>query len=322
MKIFPLNLPSLSALELLEYEKLATDYSRSCLHLQHPQEISNTTSIAIAATDNDKPVGLLLASFIPSLRTTEVHSIFVEEPFRHSGIGTQLVIHLEQELHRQKCKNVHFHYPQEEVCTPYLEKILKKQNWSGPRYLKVSLRFLESTFDPPWLRIEYKYPPHFKEFLWKKLLKEDRYSIQNLENQGAIPPFVSPFNDEKTIELENSLGLRYKGEMVGWMITHRTSPDTIRYTSLFIIKKFEKIGPAIKLLSDSILLQKQAKVTWGVFELNFEQSPMSWIKFVKRRLIPYADVVKYTRKCWKELKQESGARSQESGDASRSTNFK
>lgn len=302
MKIFPLDLPSLSPAELQEYEKLATEDSRSCLHFQHPDKISNTISIAIAATNNDKPVGLLLASFIPSLGRTEVHSIFVEEPFRHRGIGTQLISQLEQEMHRQKCKRIYFSYPQEEVCMPYLEKILKKQNWSGPRYLKVSLRFLESTFDPPWLRLEYKYPPHFKEFLWKKLLKEDRYSIQNLDNQGVVPPAVLPFNDEESIELENSLGLRYKGEMVGWMITHRTSPDTIRYTSLFIIKKFEKLGPAIKLLSDSILLQKKAKVTWGAFELNFEQSPMSWIKFVKRRLIPYADVVKYTRKCWKELK--------------------
>jgi hypothetical protein len=33
---------------------------------------------------------------------------------------------------------------------------------------------------------------------------------------------LGPFVEEERIELLNSLGLRYKGEVVGWHITHRT----------------------------------------------------------------------------------------------------
>lgn len=300
-KISRLDLGSLDSASLQEYDKLTTEHSRPCLRSQHPDGLTETISIAIAVKEEEKPVALILASLIPIFHSAEIHSFNVLGSHLQIALGVELLTFLENELIKEKCKIAFFTYPEDNYYSLFLEKILRERNWKGPRYFKIYLRFISAAFHPPWLRNDYTYPPYFHAFPWSELTKEDIKHIHFLESQDLAPKTISPFSKQEKIDFSNSLGLRYKGKVVGWMITHRIAPDTIRYVSLFILKEFEKLGPSIKLLCDSIILQQKGDVPWADFELNLEQSPISWIKFVKRRLVPYANVVTYTRKCWKEF---------------------
>lgn len=296
------DLAALDSKQLKAYDALTEEKFRCCLRLQHPEGILNTIQIAIAATCEGEPVGLILASFMPFMhRYADVHTIFVDEKHRHAGIATRLFTSLEQELLAQKCASINMVYPENCPNRHSLEEMLKKLGWSGPNIFSIHFRINALAFAAPWLRSDYKYPALFTEFSWSDLTKEDQHTIEKLQRQELVTASVSPVVNKDKIEPANSLGLRYKGKLVGWMITHREDENTIRYAALFITREFEKLGPAMKLLCDSIFLHKKSGITWAVFDINIGQSQLSWIKFVKRRLIPYADEVRNMRQMWKEL---------------------
>jgi hypothetical protein len=109
-------------------------------------------------------------------------------------------------------------------------------------------------------------------------------------DQGRIHPLLNPFaNKEMPMETINSLGLRYQGEVIGWIITHRPNPETIRYSNLYVDPRFYFKGFAISLLIKSMQLhQLTPDVPHALFEVNLTETEPSWWNFVKRRLIPYA----------------------------------
>lgn len=295
-----LDLTALDDSKIAVFEPLTEPKFRCCLRSQQPNNISNTTIIAIAATEHEQPVGLILASFFNYIKNAEVHSIFVKEPHRQKGVGTQLVSVLEEELHQLKCHQVAISYPQEEPWTTFLESILRKCDWASPQILQFHCRFDARTFLPEWIQREYKHSRAFTSFPWKQLSPTEKSKLENQLQQGVIPIEVSPFRDESTIEPINSLGLRDSKDVVGWMITHREAADTIRYTALFILPQYPTVE-AIALLWESIWLQKASDVIWAILDLNVRQSPQSWIKFVQKRLFPSALSVTRTVFSWKSL---------------------
>jgi len=289
---------SLKALQALTEPKF-----QCCLLNKQPNDISKAEIIAIAAYLEEKPIGLILASFFTVIRIAEIHSLFVVESERHHSVGDQLMTELESELKKRDCGVVTFVYEDKKPFTAYLERILEKHQWGPPRPFSIHCRFDAHTFQPDWLRRDYVYSSNFHKFPWKELTKKERAKLALQDQKGYIPASVSPFHDEKRIEYINSLGLRYKGEVIGWVVTHRTDPDTIRYTALYIHYKHQIRGDAIKLLCESMWRHKASGVHWAVIDINLVQSSPRWIKFVERRLIPLAQSVSYKRHSWKELRK-------------------
>lgn len=83
--------------------------------------------------------------------------------------------------------------------------------------------------EAPWLNKNYRFSPSFTFFPWQEITPEERLNLQKQQETSLwIPDELSPFKHEENLEPLNSLGLRYEGEVVGWVITHRLSPDTIR----------------------------------------------------------------------------------------------
>jgi GNAT superfamily N-acetyltransferase len=97
----------------------------------------------------------------------------------------------------------------------------------------------------------------------------------------------------------NSLGLRHQGEAIGWIVTHRVAPDTIRYSSLFVDAKYQKLGRGISLLSQSIQRQIASEIENYTFSVAWENQPM--IKFLERHLRPYLTGMGSSRKTVKPL---------------------
>ena len=91
---------------------------------------------------------------------------------------------------------------------------------------------------------------------------------------------------KKDICYKVSKGLRYKGEVVGWCVTHKMSHDMLRFTTLYIHNEKKRLGPSIRLLINTIKQQQRSPYRWTVFELNLKQTDESWKKFVRRRLAP------------------------------------
>jgi len=264
---------------------------------------TNGSLVAIGAVCSDQPIGLALADVREDTNgdySAEVLSIFVVSSHRCRGIGTALLTAIENELYQRCCRKVLLVYRTGKPTTQALESLLQKRQWSPPQpRLLMYQATPKRMMDAPWMH-KYSLPTSFSAFLWSELTKNERMIIQQKQEADQwYPESLSPFQDEEIIEPLNSLGLRYKGEVVGWMITHRLTPDTIRYTSLFIRQDFQNLGRAIPLLAKAIYLHNSSKVTKGIFVVEIENKPMC--RFVKRRMAPYLTSITETRETFKLL---------------------
>lgn len=297
-----LDLASLDAKIRQQYEALTLPKFHCCLQMKNPNGATPVTIIAIAATWNDEPVGLILATYYDKLHQAEVHSYFVTEAHRRKTIGTQLFQVLEAEARAKPCSFIFVRYPASESYSPYLEQILKHLDWTQPVKNIIHCNFDANTFSPPWWRRDYSYSSSLTVFPWKELTELDREKILSQIRRAVVHYSVSPFKEESTIEHLNSLGFRHEGEVVGWMITHRMDPDTIRYSALYIQPKFQMHGDAIKLLCDALWRHKASGIRYGLCEVNITMTKSKWINFVERRLMPYASSVTYTNIAFRYLK--------------------
>lgn len=91
----------------------------------------------------------------------------------------------------------------------------------------------------------------------------------------------------------NSLGLRYRGRLIGWMVTHRVAADTIRYSTLFVAERFRARARGISLLSAAIQRQIVSPVTNYTFAVAAENAAM--LRFVQRHLQPYLTGMRESR---------------------------
>lgn len=242
----------------------------------------------IEAIDKGVVVGFALGVCEMSIERGRLASLFVKEEQRRQGIGSQLLAYLEAEFVKEGCVAIYTEFSDDNPFREAVEKILSKRKWAPPTLYMLNCYYRVQEFHPPWWDRVHPLPETFQEFLWKDLKAEERKRLVHQAEQWTFHPSVSPIRQAETIEYQNSLGLRHEGKVVGWMMTHRVDADTIAYSALYIAPEYRHTGCAIRLLIDSIALQKESSVPYSLFKVNLEEVDPSWIAFVKRRLIPYA----------------------------------
>jgi N-acetylglutamate synthase-like GNAT family acetyltransferase len=277
------NIFLLNSANIEQYEKLTYPVYRH--HLKNINKDKSIITISLGLSD--QPIGLILAKYSQVRKTAEILSLFVIPEYRQTGIATQLLLLIEQELVKRKCQQMNLIYIANET-TPALEKILTKYNWSSPiPRMLICSGMVENIKDAPWLNCGTKLASDYEIFPWRELSENEKEMIQKSQQSNPwYPDILSPFKEEKILEKSNSLGLRYKKQIVGWMITHRIAEDTIRYTSLFVRKELQSIGRSIPLLTRAIKLQiEMSEAPQASFTVILDNEQM--IKFVERRIKPY-----------------------------------
>lgn len=285
----------------LSLQKLTEPKYYPCLEGQHPDEVTNAQVVLLVALQNNQPLGLLVGSFVPILRSAELHSLFVDEKFRNQQIASTLLQEFEKELKKQKAIVVTFLYPVENAFSSIYENIFQKQNWEKPIPFSIQC-LIKNSFDAPWLNKPYPLPHGFHELYWRDLNETERDQLKSEADRQIIPGFLSPFGrNEKIIEPANSLVLINEKRVIGWMITHRIAPDTIRYSSLYISPEWQHKGPAMRLLCDAIKYQTHSTIPWALFETNLSTTDKAWIKALRERIMPYAHTTTHINQLWKKL---------------------
>lgn len=172
--------------------------------------------------------------------------------------------------------------------------LLTKAGWTPPRRTILRCDFHVPSFSAPWLK-DYPLPKGYELFFWRDLSDSEWQRLHYLQEQLSFPLSVTPFATRYALEPLNSLGLRSAaGEVDGWMLTHRLDIATVRYSALFVRPALRPLGCPLLLLSNAIFLQKaHPEIPHALCEVNILQSSPSWVRFVERRLAPYASKVSY-----------------------------
>jgi GNAT superfamily N-acetyltransferase len=243
--------------------------------------------VAVGASRWNEAVGLGLGRVWEDRGVGSILSITVAPNHRLKGIGTTLLARLEEEL-KKECGCAEAVYMGNIPSAEAVKRILDKRGWGPVRpRMMVCRSNLELILKAPWMHRSYL-PPDFEIFPWIQLQQEERQKIRE-QRDFRYEVCFSPFIEDEEIEPVSSLGLRYRGDVVGWLITHVIPPDTLRFTRMFVRPDLQKRGRAISLLIESMARYKDGPIASvapnGIFDIHVENRSM--IEFAKRRLAPY-----------------------------------
>jgi hypothetical protein len=235
--------------------------------------------VAVGATLEGYPAGLAYGE-----KTADgignVRCVFVRAPHRCRGLATALLESIENQFRALGCAEARISWITGKPTTSALERVLAKRVWSEPVMLQLICKTDERVLEWRATKMEWLFEP-FELFSWIDITSKDRETILRTQAETHwIPDDLVPFQYEKDFEPLNSLGIRYHGEPVGWMITHRVAPDTIRYTCSFIRADLQGRFRIAPIYREAILRQTRAGVPNAIFLVPAYHKAM--IAFVRR----------------------------------------
>jgi len=260
--------------------------------------------LAIAAFGGEVPLGLVLAEvpFEPG-RPAEMLSLFVAPGWRNHGIGTRLVAALEDALALESCARVTAVYTTGKPSIAALERVLEKRGWTPPETRTVVVRFTpEEAAQTEWFGRITLPPDQFEIFPWAELTADERLAMRRTHEARAwIAPGLEPWrHDVYGFDPVSSLGLRYRGDVVGWVINHRLEPDVVRFTCSFVRGDLSRRGRILPLYTESIRRLAAAGCRLCTFVTPIRHKEM--VEFIHRRCARWVSFVGETRGSTKVLR--------------------
>ncbi len=260
---------------------------------------------AFGALVGGAPAGMVICEAAPE--TANIVSICVGAEFRNRGVGSALLAAAEQELAGKGAGIAAFTYATGKPTQPALERMLAKCGWPQPQP-----KHLICTSDKRMYAFlsEYKLPPSFEVFPWTEVTPEDRASLER--SQAAeqwVPKGLWPFDYEATMEPANSVGVRYGGELVGWLITQPREPDAVCYSCSWMRPDLQRRGRLVAAYAEAV--RRQIEFTTkpiGIWIVPYHHESMA--SFVLRRMKPWLislSEFRHSRKPLRAIAEETAA---------------
>lgn len=255
------------------------------------------------------PAGLLLGS-IPQdsrrerdrLRNPEILSLFVGSAHRTKGLAGALLAAAESHLRERGERFVHGIYMTGQPSIAVLEGMLSRRGFSAPSFRFASARFTQAKLrEAEWIQ---RLPriKGYETVPWHELRDEEtRDALERHQAQPWIPDSLRfwLFSPEMA-DRATSLGIRYKGELVGWVLNHAyRDTGALRFSTVFVRWDLARLGMALPAVARSIELMPSAGYTRGSFVTppHLEGMQAAIAKYVA----PWADFVGESRGVYKDL---------------------
>lgn len=299
-----IDLRSPSAADATRLQGLTFPAYRHMLSLQptqrHPGLVEQTVvqPVAVAAWGANEPVGLALAE-VPvedPEAAPEMLSLYVAPPLRGQGIATRLVEALEQAVASRGFGRLTTVYMTGKPGSAAVERILAKRGWDPPQTRSVTTRFtLDEAERTPWFGRVQPDSKDFEIFPWTALTAGEREEIRR---SHAAAPWIAeglePWRHESYgFEPVSSVGARYRGTVVGWVINHVVDAHTVRFTCSFMRADLSRRGRILPLYTESLRRLRQTPYDTAMFITPMVFKEM--VEFVRRRCAPWGSFFGETR---------------------------
>ena len=283
---------------------------------RHPEqgETRCIAPLAVAAWVGEVPVGLLLAetplegpaaaaatvppAASPPIPPPEVLSVFVQPAMRRQGVAAALFRGLEEELGRRGFGQVDVVYTTGRAGSEAVERLLRRDGWSPPTARTVLVHLVPAEFVASELFAERRMEnldPGFEIFPWAELPPAEREALRAAdERQRWVTPGLAAWKyDTEPYDTVASVGARFEGEVVGWVIAQPINATAVRYLASFMRKDLSRRGRILPLYRASL-----ARAAAAGRELATFVTPViypSMIRFIHRWMAPHARLVAETR---------------------------
>lgn len=245
--------------------------------------------IAVGALEQGTPVALALAERDGDC--VRVLSLFTAAQWRKQGLAGSVLAMVEQVARSTGADAMELKYMSGRPSDAALTRLLDKQAWEAPEprmlFLRAHRRPLEET--PRWIR-EPAVPGGMTVFAWKDLDKDAELRLrEDHARQPWVAPELDPFNAQPwdpPYDGKTSVGLACGDDVVGWMITHRISQDTMRYSQWCIHPGLRRGAAGGYLLAEAIRRQLLlTDVPW--LQLGVYLHNRTMLRFLERHLDGY-----------------------------------
>lgn len=196
-----------------------------------------------------QPAGAVVAH--QDSEAAQLLDLYVLPAYRRAGIGAALLAAVEEEVIRSGADKINALYRSDDH-TPAFEALRAKAGWTPPRVKsRVYWTSCSAGYDDWSQRYRFRRP--YKPVRFSEITQAEHEVIARRGEDGWYPDNLSPFiRPTSDWDPETSLGLRYKGEVVGWLLTLREAPDQIRVEILFVDPPLQRLGRGILLICEMI----------------------------------------------------------------------
>jgi GNAT superfamily N-acetyltransferase len=307
-----LELRSLAAPVDAAFEAMTFPTYRHLLTLEptvrHPEQgdARSIQPLAIGAFRAGRPVGLALAERpLADSAPAELLSLFVVESQRGAGLGGALVAAVEGELVAAGAAQVSATWTAGKPGIERVERILERRGWSPPETRTVSARFRPEAmltlplFSPRHLAA---LDPGFEIFPWYELPADE---LARLRESNAARRWISDglepwsYGGGRAYDPATSVGARYRGEVVGWVLTERIDGRLLRWTVSFLKKSLSRRGRIVPVYKASLERAVEARYEFCLFVTPVRFPTM--VRFIRRWISRRSEFVGETRGAVKRL---------------------
>jgi GNAT superfamily N-acetyltransferase len=228
--------------------------------------------------------------------TSELLSLYVDASMRGRGVGTALVAALEDAMTGPRPTRLEAVYMTGKADVAAIERVFAKRGWQPPAMRTYTLRFtIDDAERMPWFGRVPLRDRDFEMFAWGDLGQAERDALVASQHaQPWIPEGLEFWrHDHAGFDPVSSLGLRYRGAVVGWTINHRLAADTTRISGAFVRDDLSRRGRLMALWTESITRMKADGVRWISSITPHQLAPM--VAFLARRCAPWATFCGETR---------------------------
>ena len=143
----------------------------------------------------------------------------------------------------------------------------------------------------------------FELFAWNDLSRDERTQLERQQIAEQNGHSLDPEFEDYAFEPLTSIGLRYQGEVVGWMLTRRTAPGRVLYDWLAFKPQLRGRGYGMALVAAAIqrqyALDGHLSEVGGVWRTPLDNLPM--VRIINRRLRPYLTTIFETSISYKDF---------------------
>ncbi|HEY8550206.1 MAG TPA: GNAT family N-acetyltransferase [Vicinamibacterales bacterium] len=279
---------------------------------RHPEQGDKRVvqPIGLVAWQGRTPVGLAIAEQpFDAPEKVELLSLFVVADARNGGIGTRLVGTLESHLSALGVRSMHAVYMTGKPGIPALERVFEKCGWTAPETRAISVRFTpEEALRTPWFGRVTLPASEFEIVSWCDVADAEKAEIVRTHQESPwIAKGLEPWrHDFYGYDRLSSVGLRYRGRIVGWVINHEMGPGNVRFTCSFMHPELSRRGRIFPLYTESLTRLRDAgcQMCTLVTPMHYREMAL----FLKRRCVPWVRHVSESRGVSKDLAAASAGR--------------
>ena len=261
---------------------------------------------AVGARSDGQAVGLAVALRLPHKGFTRIGSLFVAESHRRQGIGTRLLGVLEEQLRAQGVERMEISYQTGRTTSAAPPRLLARLGWPEPQPDRLICRCDRRMLDSPWLR-EYPVPKEGQVISWFDVTAEEIEALKATQAEDPwIPPSLRPW-EYQGVQF-NSVALRLKGAIMGWVQTQRFNSTTLIYSNSYMHPRLQRTARILPLYVAAVRKHSEdLSLPNAIWVVPFIHPTM--VRFVRSWMAPYMNRVEELRVSTKELAASASAQS-------------